>query len=622
MTARPRQWPAVQLPVSHTERFTGVALHMPGTQTMTRSLRALTAQVRPLLGGQRAPVAGLVLASVLAAFCESGILATVAQAAAALVDGAQRVHASIGPIHIAATIGVLLGAGLVLAVARLALQAPLSIVPSRIAADAQARLQRELFEAYTLASWSEQSRDREGHLQELVTNQVLQASSGALAATGLVTSVLTLVILVFSALLLNVVAALAVSLAAVIMFGLVRPLNNLAARRSRALSQSQMNLASGIGQATRLAEETHVFGVGTAQRDTADALVQAERHLFYRTQMLGRLTPGVYQGFVYLLIVGGIAVIAAVHSGHVASLGAVVLLLVRAGGYGQQVAGGYQILRQALPFIERVQGAERRYRASTPVTGDQRLQTVQSLAFEHVTFAYAEGRPVLSDVSFDVRGGETIGVVGPSGAGKSTLVQILLQLRVPESGVYLVNGVPAAQFDRRDWHAKVAYVPQEPKLLHASVADNIRYFRPLSADAVERAARLARIHDDIVGWEDGYDTVIGPRADAVSGGQQQRICIARALVAQPEVLVLDEPTSALDPRSESLLQESLTAVKQGLTLFIIAHRMSTLEICGRVMVLADGQLDAFDTATRLREGNAYYRQAAELAGGPSERTSA
>ena len=154
-------------------------------------------------------------------------------------------------------------------------------------------------------------------------------------------------------------------------------------------------------------------------------------------------------------------------------------------------------------------------------------------------------------------------MIGPSGAGKSTLVQLLLQLRFPEYGRYMVNGFPAAEFVRHDWYSRVAYVPQEPRLLHASVADNIRFYRDVDLGAVEQAAQLARIDADIEGWANGYGTLVGPRADAVSGGQQQRICIARALVTRPEVLVLDEPTSALDPRSESLLQESLVALKAG-----------------------------------------------------------
>jgi ABC-type multidrug transport system fused ATPase/permease subunit len=215
----------------------------------------------------------------------------------------------------------------------------------------------------------------------------------------------------------------------------------------------------------------------------------------------------------------------------------------------------------------------------------------------------------------EVARGEAVGIVGPSGAGKSTLIQILLQLRTPTVGHYLINGEPAEDFDPADWHRRVAYVPQEPRLIHATVAENIRYLRDLDDSAVQRAARLARIHDDIVSWNHGYDTVVGPRADAVSGGQQQRLCLARALAARPEVLVLDEPTSALDPRSESLLQESLRSLIGEATMFIAAHRMSTLDMCGRVMVIVDGRLEAFDTVERLYRDNPYYRSASTLAVG-------
>ncbi len=152
-------------------------------------------------------------------------------------------------------------------------------------------------------------------------------------------------------------------------------------------------------------------------------------------------------------------------------------------------------------------------------------------------------------------------------------------------------------------------MPQEPRLLHASVADNVRFFRSIDDAAVERATRLAGIHNDVMSWRDGYDTIIGPRADAISGGQQQRICLARALAADPQLLVLDEPTSALDPDAESRIQESLMGLTGKLTIFIVAHRMSTLDICERVMVIVDGRLEAFDQLSTLRTTSAYYRSA-------------
>jgi ABC-type multidrug transport system fused ATPase/permease subunit len=556
-------------------------------------------------------------ASVVAGLTEAAILAAVAQAAAALVDGARRVDTAVGPLHVNESVATLFAATFALAVVRLVLQAPISILPARIVANAAATLQRNAFEAFSGASWAEKARDVEGHLQELLNNQVWQASQGSVAVTTLVSSVLTLLALVLSALLLNVVAATGVLALAILLFLLLRPLNQLGARRARAMSQAGMNLASGVGEAARLAEETQVFGVAAAQGRRIDQLIEQARDLYFRTQLLGRLVPNIYQSVVYLIVVAGLAGLYAANAGHVASLGAVVLLLVRAGTYGQQVQGSYLTVRQTWPYVERILEAERRYRASVPVTGDLRLSHVRALSFESISYAYVPGRPALSEISFEVTAGETVGIVGPSGAGKSTLVQLLLYLRAADEGRYLVNGVPVEQFSSGDWCARFAYVPQEPRLVHASVAHNICYFRPLDQAAVERAARLARIHDDILTWSGGYDTIIGPRADAVSGGQQQRICIARALASQPEVLILDEPTSSLDPQSENLLQQSLLGLKSEITLFIVAHRISTLDICDRVMVITNGQLEAFDTIAHLKAQNAYYRYASTLATGRS-----
>ncbi len=568
-----------------------------------------------LLGDRHQSVVALALSSMCSGFAEAGILVLLAQIAASLVNKHKQVTLDAGVVHLHTHVGVLFAVAAGLGVVRLALQAPLSILPARIAADVQARLRKDLFHAFTRASWAVQSNDREGHMQETMTSQVIQATYGALQATTLLSALITFVVLMISALALNPLAAGVILCAALVLFGLLRPLNQLGARRSRQLSAAQMEYAGGIGEAVRVAEETQVFGVAEAQRRRTDELIDTARGLFYRTQLVGRLVPNLYQSLMYLLIVGGLAAVYAVSSHDVAALAGVILLLVRAGSNGQQVQGAYQSLRQSLPFIERLQESAQRYGESTPASGELPLASVEELAFEGVSFSYRPGQPVLSDISFQVAGGEAVGIIGPSGAGKSTLVQLLLQLRAPEQGRYLVNGLPARELSPEQWHRRVAYVPQEPRLVHASVAENIRYFREGIDDrAVERAARLARIHDDIAGWSEGYRTIVGPRADAVSGGQQQRICLARALAAQPRVLVLDEPTSALDPHSEALIQESLLSLKGELTLFIIAHRMSTLDVCDRVMVIDDGRLAAFDTVEHLQRENAYYRSATGLNG--------
>lgn len=565
-----------------------------------------------LIGDRRPLVYLLACISVASGIAEALLIALIAQVAADLANG-RALHQKTALFHITAPVGTLVWATIALAIVRLALQWPMSVLPARIAADVQLGLRSRLFRSFTTASWEVQSRDREGTLQETMTNQANQATGGALQATSLLSTAIIAIILMITAVVLSPLAAGIVFVVGAGMFFLMRPLRELGNRRARELSSAQVRYAGAVAEANRLAEESHVFGVMDAQHARIIAFARRSRDLFYRTQMLLKAVPNAYQSMIFLMLVLGLAVLYELGTHHQGRLLAIVLLLVRASQQGQTLQAAYQGLQQSLPFIDRLSAAERRYAESAPVSGEREVSEVRALAFEDVGFSYIPGRQVLSEVSFSVGAGEAIGIVGPSGAGKSTLVQILLQLRHPQEGLYLLNGSDVREFSRTDWHRLVAYVPQEPRLLHASVADNIRFFRDIDEDSVRRAAELARIHEDIEGFSRGYETIVGPRADAVSGGQQQRICLARALAARPQVLVLDEPTSALDPHSETLIQGSLLALKNELTLFTIAHRMSTLDMCDRVMVIVDGRLTAFDTKAALQEHNHYYRTASLIA---------
>ncbi|HEX3510321.1 MAG TPA: ABC transporter ATP-binding protein [Solirubrobacteraceae bacterium] len=571
------------------------------------------ARLQMLLGDRRRTVVLLGVCSAASGICESVLIVMIMQIVSITAKGGATSQLAL--IHLKASPGTLFAIVFALTILRVLLQAPLALLPARIGADVQARLRRELFGLFTRASWDVQSREREGYLQETMTGQVAQAAGGALQTTQLVISGFTFVILMGTAVAINAIAAGAILIGALLLFGALRPFNLMAVRLSRAFSRAQFEYAGGVNEAGRVAEETQVFGTGAAQRKRVFAQIAKQQDIFYKSSLVNRLSPALYQSAVIMVVVGGLYIVYKQGAAHFAALGGVVLIVFRAGSYGQLVQSTYQGLRTSLPFIDRLIDTARRYAESIPADGQLPLPSAETLAFDHVTFGYNPDRPVLKDMSFTVRGGEAVGVIGPSGAGKSTLIQILLQLREPNSGRYLINGRPVGEYRRRDWYTRVSYVPQQPRLLHATVAENIRFMRDLDDDAVRRAAELARIHDDIVSWPDGYETVVGPRVDAVSGGQQQRICLARALAARPQVLVLDEPTSALDPQSERLIQASLQALRHELTLFVIAHRMSTLDICDRVMVIVDGRLAAFDTVDLLQQSNSYYRSAAVLAAG-------
>jgi len=241
------------------------------------------------------------------------------------------------------------------------------------------------------------------------------------------------------------------------------------------------------------------------------------------------------------------------------------------------------------------------------------IALVGELKMSEVSFTYDGQTPALEDVSFVIPAGEVVGIVGPSGSGKSTLVQLLLGVRRATVGQVQVDGVEIGEFDRNQWARTVTFVPQKLNLIEGTIEDNIRFFRTdVDLDDVVRAAKLAHIHDEILSMPGGYGRALGGEGGALSGGQQQRLCIARALVEQPSLLILDEPTSALDMRSEHLIRQTLEGLRESMTVVIIAHRLSTLNMCDRLMVIQDGRLAGFDVPSRLAESSEFYREALEL----------
>lgn len=219
-------------------------------------------------------------------------------------------------------------------------------------------------------------------------------------------------------------------------------------------------------------------------------------------------------------------------------------------------------------------------------------ESIFPIVFAGVEHAYDDGdRPALRGVSFAIGAGEKVALVGPSGAGKSTIAHILLGFTVPRQGEVLIGGRRLADLDPVAWRRQVAWVPQNPYLFNASVAENLRLARPEAGDAeVERAARLANAHSFIEDLPRGYDTPLGERGARLSGGQAQRIALARAFLKDAPLLVLDEPSSNLDPEAEAALQVTLRTLLEGRAALIIAHRLSTVHPVDRILVLDDGLL--------------------------------
>ena len=223
-----------------------------------------------------------------------------------------------------------------------------------------------------------------------------------------------------------------------------------------------------------------------------------------------------------------------------------------------------------------------------------------SIEFKDVYFTYDNEKYALNGVSFQVQPGEMIGLVGHSGAGKSTLVNLITRFYDPNRGAIVIDGHDSRDIRIKALRQQVGVVLQDPFLFEGSIADNIGYSKPGSSRReIIAAAKAANAHDFIIKFPDGYDTLVGERGARVSGGERQRISIARAILKNPRILILDEATSSIDTETESKIQEALERLVKGRTVFAIAHRLSTLKYAHRLVVLKEGEVDEIGTHEEL-----------------------
>ena len=515
-----------------------------------------------------------------------------------------------------------LGVGLLLCVVVLDVVA--SVVATRMSAEVLTRERTNAYRSYARATWSTQANERDGHLQELVSQNAGWAGTAMNSASHAAISTCTLIALGVSA----VVASPAIAVGLLVSFGLLlgasRPVATSVRRRTTVLSELNVDFVGLISRNVGLAHDVRTFDV--EQQVGADVVESVETVSGQRRiiKLLNRVTPLIFRSAALLMMLGVLLLIELTNVGSLTAMGTVVILGIRSLAYAGAAQRSYQELQNAAPWLEQLWTRTSELDADPTNRGSKPLDRIDDLQFANAGFHYraqATEAPndsleveVLSRLDFTVKRGESVGIVGPSGAGKSTLVKLLLRLHDPESGDLLANGVSAREFSMSDWYERVGYVPQHVSTFNGTVAENIAFFRPgYSSVDIEAAARKAHLHEEIMALPSGYDTVVGERLGRLSGGQRQRLALARALLGSPDILVLDEPTSALDPRSEQLVQQTIDNLGGSVTLFIIAHRMSTLRSCEKIIVLEDGTVSAFGEPEQVRHTNDFFREASRLA---------
>lgn len=265
------------------------------------------------------------------------------------------------------------------------------------------------------------------------------------------------------------------------------------------------------------------------------------------------------------------------------------------------IAGFYNNVVTAASYLERIfETIDEPVEIKDAEDAKQMPEIHGDVEFAHVNFGYEDGIPVLQDVNFKVRKGETIAFVGPTGAGKSTIVNLISRFYNVDSGSVLVDGIDISKVTLRSLRSQMGVMMQDSFIFSGTIMDNIRYGNKSATDEeVIRAAKTVCAHDFIMQMEDGYQTQVNERGSRLSVGQRQLISFARALLADPAILILDEATSSIDTETEIVLQEGLNHLLQGRTSFIIAHRLSTIQNADCIMYVSDGGIAEMGTHEEL-----------------------
>jgi len=481
---------------------------------------------------------------------------------------------------------------------------------TRITADYAKNMRSELFKAVLESDWSSLSKQKVGYLEQVLTTNINNSAALLSYIGGLILVASNFI--VYSIIAINIsfpIATLTLALGVGVFF-LFKPLFY----RNRVISSETVNKYKKLAHYVN----ENIIGIKTIKSvfvessviKKAQSYFERMKELDITVESLKILTNASMQPIGMIFIVGIFAFFyKTTDTFDFSSFAVIIYAINKIFGNIQIAQAQMHTMSSQIPHMMSVLAfKEHAVKHKEEDSGTRHFTFNDVLELRNIGFCYNENEPTLSSVSFSVKKGDMVGLIGPSGAGKTTLVDILLRLLNPKAGAVLLDGENIGDIYLGEWRNNIGYVSQDIFLMNDTIANNIKFYdESMTEEDMVQASITANIHEFIQTLPDGYNTVVGERGTRLSGGQRQRIVLARVLARRPCILILDEATSALDNESEVLIQKAIGKLKGTTTVIVIAHRLSTVMISDKLIVLENGKIIEEDSPHELlKKKDSYF----------------